>query len=95
MDYSVMATDLITYLKLDDTALLEQRFRNIELCVKQFKVQYDYLQRVATDSEFAKQELQKWVDKIDDCKIDAQNIAEAIEILNQPDDDEEMGDDDE
>lgn len=90
-----MPTDLITYLRLDDTAILEQRFRNIELCVKQFKAQHDYLQRISSDIEFAKQELAKWREKLDDCKTDMQNIVEAIDILNQPDDDEfETEDDD-
>lgn len=90
-----MSTDLITYLRLDDTAILEQRFRNIELCVTRFKAHYDYLQRVSSDVEFAKQELAKWKLRIDDCKIDAQNIVEAIDILNQPDEDEMEDDDDE
>lgn len=85
-----MTTDLVTYLRLGDTVLLEQRFKNLELCVRQFKIQYDYLYRVATDPEFAQQELAKWKEKLDDCKTDMQNIVEAIEILNQPDEDDEQ-----
>ena len=90
-----MPTDLITYCKLGDPLLLEQRFQNIELCIKKFKLQFDYLQRVSVDPEFAKQELKKWQDKIDDCKVDMQNIIEAIEIINDDSEDDEEQDDEE
>lgn len=89
-----MATDLITYLKLDDVNILKQRFDNLELLVSRYKAQHEYLRRIFTDSIFAAQELDKWREKIEECRVDMNTIVEAIEIINQPeDDDDEMEDD--
>lgn len=81
---------LETYLRLDDIPELQLRLHDLELLYRPFKAHLDTLQRVIEDPVFAQEELARWKAKVADVETGMSTIKQAIEILNLPDDDEEI-----
>lgn len=88
-----MSYTLAKYLKIGDTIELKRRFDNITLLIKVQMGAYIDVKKLLSDPEYAKRKLEKYEQDLADLKQDAQNIVDAIDILNLPENNEEEDDD--